>query len=250
MDETVRGDAEFPPLSTRRASREREILLSARRRFASDGYDRTSVAEIARDAGIVEGTIYTYFETKRALLHRIIAEFYEPLIAEVTLALRGISGARNQIRYLVWRQLRAFAEEPEICYLIIRELQPSADSYDSIVVGLARRYTAMAVRAVEDGIAAGEIRSDVSPYLIRAIIYGTVENVAWRLTYRGKPMDIEQLADEVADVICRGIAAEPAPAVAAETIASLEALVRELREDLKGGGLSPRSRPPRQTPEE
>jgi AcrR family transcriptional regulator len=224
---TVAPDS--PSLSARRASRERDILASARRRFAREGYDTTSVADIARDVGVVEGTIYTYFESKRALLHRLIAEFYEPLIAEVALSVRGISGARNRIRYFIWRQLRAFADEPELCYLIIRELQPRADAYDSIVVGLARRYTSLAVNIVEEAIASGEIRSEVSPFLVRAIIYGSVENVAWRLTFRKEGMDIDQISDALTDVLFTGIGPRSITNDLADAVVSLESVVRELR---------------------
>ena len=221
-----------PALSTRRAGRERDIVSSAKRLFAEKGFEATAVSDIAREVGIVEGTIYTYFDSKRALLHRVICEFYEPLIAEVESSIRGITGVRNRLRYLVWRQLRLFAEEPELCYLIIRELQPATDAYDSIVVGQARRYTSIAVQVLKEGIESGEVRNDVSPYLVRAAIYGTVENVAWRLTFRKKAIDIEALANEVADILCNGILQRPAVQPMSEAVASLETLVRELRADM------------------
>lgn len=49
-----------------RAEREREILAAARAVFSEKGYADGSVAEIARRVGVVEGTVYTYFDTKRA----------------------------------------------------------------------------------------------------------------------------------------------------------------------------------------
>jgi len=199
----------------------------------ANGYDRASVAEIAQAVGVVEGTIYTYFGTKRALLHRVLSDFYEPLIADVERSIPAIAGARNRIRFIIWRQLRAFVEEPELCYLVIRELQPTADSYDAVVVGLARRYTAIAVRVVEDGIASGELRPEISPLLIRAMIYGSVENVAWRFLYRRKPIDIEQIADSLTDTICVGIARQPAREDASDAVGKLERLVGEFR-DLVG----------------
>jgi AcrR family transcriptional regulator len=210
--------------------RERDIVAAARRIFCERGYDRASVAEIAEDVGVVEGTVYTYFGTKRALLHRVIAEFYDPLITDVERSITGIAGARNQIRFIIWRQLRAFVEEPELCYLVIRELQPTANSYDSVVVGLARRYTAMAVRAVALGIAAGEIRPEISPLLIRAVIYGSVENVAWRLLYRRQPIDVDRIADELTDILCAGIAQTPDRKDTSDTSATMKALVDEFRE--------------------
>jgi len=213
--------------SLRRADRERSIVESARRFFTTGGYERTALADVAREIGIAEGTVYTYFPSKRALLHRVIADFYEPLIAEVDTTVKGIAGFRNRIRYLIWRQLRAFVDEPGLCYLIIRELQPGWDSYDSIVVSLARRYTAVAVGVTEQAIRAGEARPATSPTMVRAVLYGAVENIAWRLTFRHKPIDVEQIADELTGLLCDGVT--PAPA---DIAAPLGALVVEMRDYL------------------
>ncbi len=227
--------------SAHRSSREESIVQTARSKFGAKGYDATSVAEIAQDVGVVEGTINTYFDSKRALLPRMIAEFYEPLIAEVEVALRGISGVRNQIRYLIWRQLRAFVEEPELCYLIIRELQPTADSYDSIVVGLARRYTALAVQVIEDGIQTGRVRRNTSPMIVRAMIYGSVENVAWRLAFRQKPIDVEQISDEITELLCRGILSMESDGAtsATERLAILITEAQDILSELRAGGSLP-----------
>jgi AcrR family transcriptional regulator len=227
--------------SAHRSSREESIVETARGKFAAKGYEATSVAEIAQEVGVVEGTIYTYFESKRAILHRVIAEFYETLIAEVETSLSGISGVRNQIRYLVWRQLRAFVEEPQFCYLIIRELQPTADSYDSIVVGLARRYTALAVQVVQKGIQSGEVRPNVSPMTVRAMLYGSVENVAWRLAFRQKPIDIAQISEDITALLCRGILATEADETvsAAERLATLIAEMQTILSELRASGSWP-----------
>lgn len=238
------GTAPLPagsPRSAHRSSREESIVQTARSKFGAKGYDGTSVADIAQEVGVVEGTIYTYFDSKRAILHRVIAEFYEPLIADVEASLRGITGVRNQIRYLIWRQLRAFVEEPELCYLIIRELQPTADSYDSIVVGLARRYTALAVHVVEDGIRSGKVRRNTSPMIVRAMIYGSVENVAWRLAFRQKPIDVAKISDEITELLCRGIlsADKEETASTAERLATLITEAQDILAELRASGNLP-----------
>ncbi|MFC1951220.1 helix-turn-helix domain-containing protein, partial [Chloroflexota bacterium] len=48
--------------------RQRQILSAARRVFSQKGFAEATTAEIAREAGVSEGTIYNYFESKRDLL--------------------------------------------------------------------------------------------------------------------------------------------------------------------------------------
>ena len=60
-----------------RSVHEQRILVASRQRFASFGYRRTSIAEIARDAGIATGTVYRYFASKEELFRRVVQDLNE-----------------------------------------------------------------------------------------------------------------------------------------------------------------------------
>lgn len=57
-----------------KAGRREAILAAAERCFATRGYDRTTTREIAAEAGLSTGAIYTYFKTKAAILDAICRE--------------------------------------------------------------------------------------------------------------------------------------------------------------------------------
>jgi AcrR family transcriptional regulator len=59
------------------AARREQILGAATRVFADKGFRRATTREVAREAGVSEGTIYNYFEDKEALLMAIIASLNE-----------------------------------------------------------------------------------------------------------------------------------------------------------------------------
>jgi AcrR family transcriptional regulator len=74
----------MPPRSTEanlrmRSESRARIVEHALRLFAQNGYDRTSVAMIARSAGVAQGLLYNYFESKDALLRAI----FEQSVADV-----------------------------------------------------------------------------------------------------------------------------------------------------------------------
>jgi len=54
------------------AARREQILRAATRVFADKGFSRATTREVAREAGVAEGTIYNYFEDKEALLMAIM----------------------------------------------------------------------------------------------------------------------------------------------------------------------------------
>jgi TetR/AcrR family acrAB operon transcriptional repressor len=54
--------------------REQRILKSASKLFVHFGFDKTTVSDIARDAGVSKGAIYLHFESKDALLEALIIQ--------------------------------------------------------------------------------------------------------------------------------------------------------------------------------
>ncbi len=196
--------AERERRSTRRSEREREILEAARAVFAERGYAQGSVAEIAERVGVVEGTIYTYFATKRELLLRVVADFYENLIREVESGLRSIRGAENRLRFLIARHLQVFVQDLGICRVLLSEIRPDPNLYGDAVRELNRRYTALALEVIEQGIRSGELRRDVAPTVLRDLIYGGIEHALWRFVHGGKRIEIETLGEQLGDALLRG----------------------------------------------
>jgi AcrR family transcriptional regulator len=47
------------------------IVEAARRLFTTKGYETTTIAEVARMAGVAVGTVYLYFDNKNALLYAV-----------------------------------------------------------------------------------------------------------------------------------------------------------------------------------
>jgi AcrR family transcriptional regulator len=79
MTETTIG------LRERKKARTRQVIADAAARlFAERGYERVSVAEVARAAEVSEQTVYNYFQTKEAL----VTDLDEPLQAELSRLIR------------------------------------------------------------------------------------------------------------------------------------------------------------------
>jgi AcrR family transcriptional regulator len=201
----VAGESDSPRVPGRGESRRGQILSVARARFAASGYDQTSISDIASAVGVADGAIYKHFTSKREMLYEVIREFYEPVIDMASTNVQGMSGVRERLRYLIWLQLRAFTEQPELCKLIIAEARPMEDYYESRIADLNRRYTALLVDVVEEGQRTGEFRDDVDPAMVRDLVYGGIEHIAWgAVTGRGS-IDASRVADSLTELVCSGL---------------------------------------------
>jgi len=74
-------------------TRSRAILATASRLFATRGYSQTTTAEIAREAGVAEGTLYHHFGSKDGIFLTLFDETMEGYLAGIeALLARGTTG--------------------------------------------------------------------------------------------------------------------------------------------------------------
>lgn len=209
-----------------RAEREAEILASARQVFSEKGYGAAAVGEIAERAGVVEGTVYSYFESKRALLISVMKGFFEELISDTESGLRAVRGTENQLRFVIRRHLETFTSDLGLCRVIIREARPDVALYDEAILELNRRYTGIALGVLEEGVENGSLRKNIVPGVIRDLIYGGIEHAVWRFVFTNGELEIGMLSDQLADAILGGIMANPEKEASPESVPDLDTVIR------------------------
>lgn len=215
--------------------RAEQILDAARGAFAEHGYDATSITEIAQRVGVVDATIYRHFDSKRALLHEVIRGFYEPLIDSAAGGVAGITDPRDRVRHLIWRHLQAMTEDRLLCRLVIAEARTLDDYFESEVADLNRRYTALIVDAVTDGVEAGLFRDDVSVTMVRDVIYGSIEHLAWGVLTGRAVIDVDATTEALVALVLDGIAVPATdPAPAADTLVDQVDRLSALNDRLDG----------------
>lgn len=224
-----------------RERRVADIMRAARDVFDEKGYDAASVAEIAARAGIVEGSVYRYFEHKRALLVEVVERWYEELLADYDEHLAMIEGTWDRLRYLVWKHLWAIQKEPMLVRLVFEELRPGPDYRKTCVFQLNRAYTRRTLDILRDGVARGEIRDDVSLAVARDMIYGGVEHHTWGYVRGEATFSPDVTADAIIAILRAGIGIpQPAPQPGfARTVSQLERVAARLERSIQRGGAPP-----------
>ena len=185
----------------RRMRRAQEILSAAREIFLEKGFGGASVSEIAAKVGVVEGLVYAYYPTKRDLLNDVLCGMYVPLIRDLEESFSRIQGVRSRMRFLIWRHLRVYVEEPGLSRLVLHEVRTGPEYFKSVLHDLHVRYTAFLVRTIQEGIEQGEIRSDADVELLRSMVYGGIEHRMWGTLFGRGTIDIESTADQYSQIV-------------------------------------------------
>lgn len=193
-----------------RAERVAGIMRAAREVFSEKGFADASVAEIAARAGVVEGSVYRFFEHKRALLVKVVEDWYEEMLSDYDTQLRRIDGTWDRLRYLVFRHLSIIQNEPELCRLVFGELRPGPDYRSTRVFELNRAYVHRTMDILREGVTRGDIRADVSLPLARDMIYGGVEHHTWAFLRGEGAFSATEAADGIMTVLRGGLEARAA----------------------------------------
>lgn len=226
----------------RRLRRAAEILAAAREVFLDKGFERSSVAEIAARVGVVEGLVYTYFPTKRELLNEVLRGMYVPLIHEIEASFGRLQGLRSRLRFLVWRHLRVYVEEPGLSRIVLHEVRTGPEYFKSVLHDLHVQYTGFLVRTVHEAVKAGELPPDTDAEMVRSMVYGGIEHRMWATLFGRGSVDVEQLAERYTEMVLRGI--QPPPAVPSRAggvdHADLEQRIARLEQRLAPAAAAPR----------
>jgi AcrR family transcriptional regulator len=104
------------------ATKRAHILKAASAVFAQKGFHAATIRDVARAAGVADGTIYLHFENKGALLLGLFAQMADEVKAGIDPALPAGLDARGQLRAALAHPLRAMqAGQLELMRVVLSE---------------------------------------------------------------------------------------------------------------------------------
>jgi TetR/AcrR family fatty acid metabolism transcriptional regulator len=193
----------------RRSGDKRErILAAAVRVFAKNGFYATRVSEVAKAAGVADGTIYLYFRSKDELLVSLFEDRVEKLLAFMKRELPLRKDARERLRAVIELQLGLLEDERDLAEVITVILRQSTKLMKEFAAPRFMAYLDAIAKVVAEGQAEGVFRSDVSPGLVARATFGALDGIAltWALG-RAEQGALGRAARQLADVILRGLEA-------------------------------------------
>ncbi len=101
----------------RKTARREAILAAARRVFAEKGFEGTTIADVARKAGVASGTVYLYFDSKLQIFAALSAVLFEA-IDDATVIPDPPTDLRPAVEVRVQSVFRAVGKHRDLLRLI------------------------------------------------------------------------------------------------------------------------------------
>lgn len=189
------------------------ILVAAEKIFAQRGFAKAKIVDIARSAGVSEGTVYEYFESKEDLLLSIPLKRFDYFVDEFAESIQ-VTGAVKKLKTFINYHSSFFLTEPEFLQTFLLQIQLNRKFYTSKAFNSFRSYFKIIEDIITEGQNEGSIRKEVDPRVFRNMLLGAFSHVAirWVFLRRGDRINQLQEIGRMNDLLCTAVsAASPSP---------------------------------------
>jgi TetR/AcrR family fatty acid metabolism transcriptional regulator len=182
------------------------ILMAAEKVFARDGFSKAKVSEIAKLAGVGEGTIYDYFKNKEDLILSIPAKRLQKhldLLSEVF----HVKSPLRKLEGLIRSHFTSYLLNREFLKIFLLDIQFNMRFYHSTAYDIFRKYLRLIEDVIEEGKAAKTFQSEVNARVFRNMFLGAFSHMALRWfilrndNKYDKTMEINHLVDLLSSAV-------------------------------------------------
>jgi AcrR family transcriptional regulator len=174
------------------------LLNAGKTLFAKNGYEHTSTAAIAREAGSSESQLIRYFGGKAGLLEAIFNDSWSTLHQSVDSYLEGTQHGREGILRLLTLMIRALSQDYDIAFLFLFEGRRMRGNTPEVLLSKGFMEFLKVVDAqIERGQQDGSFRTDIPAQVLCSAVFGSAEGMVRDrvLSERNRELD-HPLTDE------------------------------------------------------
>src|SRR6476620_4199336 len=193
-----------PPTGDKREA----ILRAAITVFAHNGYFNSKVADIAREAGVADGTVYLYFKSKEEILHSIFDRNMEEGRAHGRAQLEAVPDPREKLRRIATLHLERLGADRDLAVVFQVELRGSTKFMEEFSAAGFAEYLDLLRQIIEEGQRSRVFRKELNAKVVAKILFGALDEMATNWIISHRKYKLEPMADIVMDVFFHGVSAE------------------------------------------
>ena len=183
------------------------ILRAAISVFARCGYFNSKVADIAREAGVADGTVYLYFKSKEEILHSIFDRSVEDALGAAKRRVQRLTDPREKLRQIANMHLERLGADRDLAVVFQVELRGSTKFMEEFSAAGFAEYLALIRSTFEEGQRAGMFRPDLNARVVAKVLFGALDEMATNWILSKRRYKLAPMADQVLDIFLNGVRA-------------------------------------------
>ena len=181
------------------------ILEAAIKVFAEQGFHQATISQVAREAGVADGTIYLYFKNKEDIMANFFGYKTKQVFGRFRDEVDKADNARDKLRLLIKRHLEEFQRDRNMAVLYQTETHRFSRMCEDQIREMSKMYLDLVSEIVEKGQDEGLMRKDLYMGLVKRFIIGAIDEVINTWLHSGGSYDLVSMADPLVDLFIRGV---------------------------------------------
>ncbi len=144
-----------------KTTKRKAILTAAIKLFSEYGYEQTSIAQLAREAGIGKGTVYSYFQTKQDIVRAFCEEELELTRQELAARCNPETPLGEQLLVIFMSEFKHLTEHHEFGRIYLQETVFPREHHHAADLEIQNRYLEMLFPIYRQAQQRGELRDDL-----------------------------------------------------------------------------------------
>ncbi|MDD5543242.1 MAG: TetR/AcrR family transcriptional regulator [Acidobacteriia bacterium] len=187
----------------------KEILQAAIRVFARSGFFNSKVSDVARQAGVADGTIYLYFRNKDDLLISLFDQIMGDFVSRASRALAALDDPAEKLHRLAQLHLESLGRNRDLAVVFQIELRHSSKFMARFSRTRLADYFKLIQEVIRQGQRQGRFRKGLHEKLVTKCFFGMLDEMATNWILSERQYDLAALSEGVADLFVCGLAASP-----------------------------------------
>jgi TetR/AcrR family fatty acid metabolism transcriptional regulator len=179
----------------------RQKILDAAERIMSAKGRGATISEISAASGVTDSVLYHYFKNKEDILFSVAQEHLRDALEKLDEQLQGIMDPVNQLSKLIWFQLYYHDTYPDYGNLLLFECRSNKRFMKHEAYGLIKRWSAIGIKILNNGISDGSFRKDLAPPIVRDAIFGLVDMENIQFMTARKTLQAHTDLDAILDLV-------------------------------------------------
>jgi TetR/AcrR family transcriptional regulator, cholesterol catabolism regulator len=181
------------------------ILEAAISLFGRFGYTGTTMRDIAKEVGVLPGSLYAHIDSKETLLDEIVEVGIESFLVIESQLPKGASVV-ERLRAAIVAHVKIAAEYPGRSLVVFHQWRFLTEPNLTRALNKRRRYQQLFVRLIDEGIADGSFAQGLDSKIAVFTILGALNWVPEWYSSRGH-YNPSEIANKLADNLLQGILA-------------------------------------------
>ncbi len=187
----------------------KRILIAAEIMFAHKGYDKATISEISRTAGVAEGTVYDYFKNKEDLLHSVLQHRFKEHLTSLD-ELFEIKTPLRKLKRFIRYHFSIYLNQPAFAKTFILNGIFNRRFYKTPAHADFQKYLKSLDNILEEGKNSGHIRPSVTNRIFINLFIGAFSHMALRWLFFGQNSQIDKTSEinNIIDLLVQAVSVQ------------------------------------------